>query len=102
MRASFVAAHVFLNHSIDLELQLPAPPEPRGPANEASKFAASLPAAAVRQQVLSLLEQHQVILISGETGCGKTTQVPQFLLDDAAAKSAGSCSQEDQTKRWRL
>jgi HrpA-like RNA helicase len=25
----------------------------------------------------------QVVVISGETGCGKTTQVPQFLIDDA-------------------
>ncbi|KAL0362125.1 UNVERIFIED_CONTAM: DExH-box ATP-dependent RNA helicase DExH6 [Sesamum calycinum] len=28
----------------------------------------------------------QVVLICGETGCGKTTQVPQFLLDHAWSK----------------
>jgi HrpA-like RNA helicase len=25
----------------------------------------------------------QVFVVSGETGCGKTTQVPQFILDQA-------------------
>lgn len=25
----------------------------------------------------------QVVIVSGETGCGKTTQLPQFILEDA-------------------
>lgn len=34
-----------------------------------------------------------LIQVSGETGCGKTTQVPQFILDDAIARGEGaSCN----------
>ncbi|KDO33210.1 hypothetical protein SPRG_02022 [Saprolegnia parasitica CBS 223.65] len=40
-----------------------------------------LPAYKEKDAIVSLLETNQVILISGATGCGKTTQVPQFLLD---------------------
>lgn len=36
-------------------------------------------------QVLEAMVHQQVIIIAGETGCGKTTQVPQFILDHAAA-----------------
>lgn len=27
----------------------------------------------------------QVVIVSGETGCGKTTQLPQFVLEEADA-----------------
>ena len=50
----------------------------------------SLPAYAARPMLLSALQQHRVALVAGETGCGKTTQVPQFLLDDAIARGCGS------------
>ncbi|KGN53521.2 hypothetical protein Csa_014615 [Cucumis sativus] len=40
-----------------------------------------LPIASFEDVITSTVESHQVVLISGETGCGKTTQVPQFLLD---------------------
>jgi HrpA-like RNA helicase len=31
----------------------------------------------------------QVLIVSGETGCGKTTQLPQFILEDAIASGRG-------------
>ncbi|OAY81438.1 putative ATP-dependent RNA helicase YTHDC2 [Ananas comosus] len=40
-----------------------------------------LPIASFKDAITSSLEKHQVVLISGETGCGKTTQVPQYILD---------------------
>ncbi|XP_027940431.1 DExH-box ATP-dependent RNA helicase DExH6 isoform X1 [Vigna unguiculata] len=40
-----------------------------------------LPIASFKDAITSTVESHQVVLISGETGCGKTTQVPQFILD---------------------
>ncbi|CAK4072233.1 unnamed protein product [Aphanomyces euteiches] len=42
---------------------------------------AKLPAHKEKEAIVTLLETNQVVLISGATGCGKTTQVPQFLLD---------------------
>ncbi|XP_078458360.1 putative ATP-dependent RNA helicase DHX57 isoform X1 [Lampetra planeri] len=40
-----------------------------------------LPAWEERELILELLQLHQVLVVSGMTGCGKTTQVPQFVLD---------------------
>ncbi len=39
------------------------------------EFRGTLPSWAVREEVLQLVQGHQVCVISGETGCGKTTQV---------------------------
>lgn len=49
-----------------------------------------LPAFDKQQEILQLLEENQVLVISGETGCGKTTQVAQFILDDFIKKGKGS------------
>ncbi|KAJ0412770.1 hypothetical protein ATCC90586_002400 [Pythium insidiosum] len=46
----------------------------------------SLPVHSYRSQILEYVDRHQVIVVSGDTGCGKSTQIPQFLLDDAIAK----------------
>ncbi|KAK4355822.1 hypothetical protein RND71_024793 [Anisodus tanguticus] len=40
-----------------------------------------LPIASFKDVITSTVESNQVVLISGETGCGKTTQVPQYILD---------------------
>ena len=40
----------------------------------------TLPAWEARAPLMELLKKHQVIVLQGETGSGKTTQVPQFLL----------------------
>lgn len=33
-------------------------------------------------EILEAISQNSVVIIRGATGCGKTTQVPQFILDD--------------------
>jgi len=40
-----------------------------------------LPILSYRAKFLELLQNHQVIVVSGETGSGKTTQLPQFCLE---------------------
>ncbi|XP_060661910.1 probable ATP-dependent RNA helicase DHX35 [Drosophila nasuta] len=40
-----------------------------------------LPIRKYRDQILYCLEQHQVVILVGETGSGKSTQVPQYLYE---------------------
>ena len=47
-----------------------------------SNYRQTLPAWAHRQRIVSTVAASPVVVISGMTGCGKSTQVPQFLLDD--------------------
>lgn len=46
-----------------------------------AQFKASLPVTALQETIVQTVAENQVTIISGETGSGKTTQVPQFLLD---------------------
>ncbi|XP_036601733.1 probable ATP-dependent RNA helicase DHX34 [Trichosurus vulpecula] len=52
---------------------------------------AALPMARYRRHLLQALREHQVVVVAGDTGCGKSTQVPQYLL--AAGFSHVACTQ---------
>lgn len=41
-----------------------------------------LPVFQHRHRVLEALQRHPVVVVAGETGSGKSTQIPQFLLED--------------------
>lgn len=54
------------------------------------KKRAKLPAFEMKDEIVNLIENNQICVISGETGCGKTTQVAQFILDEYLTKQKGS------------
>ncbi len=51
----------------------------------------SLPISQFRSQITAAVREHQVVLVAGDTGCGKSTQVPQYLLEAGFGKIA--CTQ---------
>ncbi|XP_014599977.1 PREDICTED: ATP-dependent RNA helicase DHX36-like [Polistes canadensis] len=53
-------------------------------------FRKKLPSYDKKAEILDLIKNNQVIVISGETGCGKTTQVGQFILDNELENENGS------------
>ncbi|KAI4347227.1 hypothetical protein L6164_008057 [Bauhinia variegata] len=57
------------------------------------EFRRSLPAFKEKDALLKAIAENQVIVVSGETGCGKTTQLPQYILESEIEASRGAaCS----------
>ncbi len=52
---------------------------------------ADLPIAEYRGEIIAKLTESQVVIVAGDTGCGKSTQVPQYLL--AAGYENVACTQ---------
>jgi ATP-dependent helicase HrpA len=52
------------------------------------EFPESLPVSARRDEIMEAMRQHQVIIVCGETGSGKTTQLPKIAL----ALGRGKCN----------
>ncbi|KAH8547643.1 P-loop containing nucleoside triphosphate hydrolase protein [Umbelopsis sp. PMI_123] len=50
----------------------------------------NLPAYNFKDKVIDAVSKHQVVIVCGETGCGKTTQVPQFILDEEIKRMEGA------------
>ncbi|XP_055534497.1 3'-5' RNA helicase YTHDC2-like [Wyeomyia smithii] len=45
-----------------------------------------LPIAPFREAILNCLNQNQVMILSGSTGSGKTTQIPQYILESSTQR----------------
>ncbi|KAI3472778.1 hypothetical protein Pfo_031283 [Paulownia fortunei] len=57
------------------------------------EFRRSLPSYKERDTLLNAISQNQVVVVSGETGCGKTTQLPQYILESEIEAARGAaCS----------
>jgi HrpA-like RNA helicase len=54
-----------------------------------------LPICAHADEVVGLIESHDVSIVCGETGSGKSTQVPQLLLRACATSGDSSCDSDD-------
>ncbi|BFY97868.1 hypothetical protein BsWGS_00907 [Bradybaena similaris] len=51
----------------------------------------NLPIYQYRDRIVEMVKMHQVIVVAGDTGCGKSTQVPQYLMTAGYEKVA--CTQ---------
>jgi len=50
------------------------------------KYPAALPIVQKKDEILQAIRDHQVIIISGETGSGKSTQIPKMCLEAGRGK----------------
>lgn len=86
-KASHLKVNKFLDEQYKSELENKMNEETY---REMAKFRKKLPAYSMREEILDLIESNQVVVITGETGCGKTTQVTQFILDYYIMNGEGS------------
>lgn len=63
------------------------PPHPNRIPTELYKDKRELPIYFYQDEINRILKQSPIFIISGETGSGKTTQVPQYILNDSTRRS---------------
>jgi ATP-dependent helicase HrpA len=93
-----------------------APPEPRATRNRPSPagrrlegralppltFPEELPVSAMRDEIGAAIAAHQVVIVCGETGSGKTTQLPKICLSLGRGIGAGGTGLIGHTQPRRL
>ena len=63
------------NSNVEAELSREAEARNKEESRGIAEFRNRLPVAGMREELLAAVKRHQVVVVSGETGCGKTTQV---------------------------
>jgi ATP-dependent helicase HrpA len=58
-------------------------------------YPASLPISSRKDEIISAIQEHQVVVVAGDTGSGKTTQLPKMCLEAgrAAGRNLIGCTQ---------
>ncbi|MEI8265501.1 MAG: ATP-dependent RNA helicase HrpA [Betaproteobacteria bacterium] len=82
-------------------------PKQRGPATPIPpippiRYPESLPVSARRQEIAQALSEHQVVIVCGETGSGKTTQLPKIALELGRGLGAGGSGLIGHTQPRRI
>ena len=77
------------------------PPRPATPI-PAIHYPESLPVSARRDEISRALRDHQVVIVCGETGSGKTTQLPKIALELGRGLGAGGHGLIGHTQPRRL
>jgi ATP-dependent helicase HrpA len=86
----------------------PGPPGPRAPASPGGTpipplvFPDALPVSARRAEIAAALAAHPVVIVCGETGSGKTTQLPKIALELGRGLGAGGRGLIGHTQPRRL
>ena len=82
----------------------PRPPTQRAPATPIPPihYPESLPVSARRQEIAQALREHQVVIVCGETGSGKTTQLPKIALELGRGLGAGGAGLIGHTQPRRI
>ncbi len=73
-------AHVATQLAADLE-KAEARVQRRRQAVPAISYPAALPVSQKRDEIAAAIRDHQVVIVAGETGSGKTTQLPKICLE---------------------
>jgi ATP-dependent helicase HrpA len=74
------------------------PPNPVPPID----FPAELPVSARREDIARAIRDNQVVIVSGETGSGKTTQLPKICLSLGRGRGAGGAGLIGHTQPRRI
>ena len=65
-------------------------------------FPEALPVSGRRDEIARAIEKHQVVIVSGETGSGKTTQLPKICLALGRGRGAGGTGLIGHTQPRRI
>ncbi|XP_046895351.1 pre-mRNA-splicing factor ATP-dependent RNA helicase DHX16 isoform X2 [Hypomesus transpacificus] len=80
---NFVSSAVTMKGTLsEMEDSTPALSQAEVQRQSIQEVRRSLPVFPYRQDLLAAIKEHQILIIEGETGSGKTTQIPQYLMED--------------------